>query len=183
VCPADVHVARSARRAGGLATGVELADEYLEFMAGRCRPNTVLAAGYDLTVFFRVVGKPPPEVRPADVLAFIAAQRSGTTGGRCVLQSVGRAGETGGVSAARRITQQTYGKAGHSRLNDKLRPSASCCCGSPAGWQASCPSRSTQHRFLARVLGRDHRRPGELAAEYHPWATSATTGSPASHPL
>jgi len=93
-------VARSVGRADGLATGVQIADEYLEFLAGRCRPNTVLAAGYDLTVFFRVVGKPPPEVRPADVLAFITAQRTGNTGGRGVLQPTGRGGETSGVSAA-----------------------------------------------------------------------------------
>jgi integrase len=79
--------------------GVQLAGEYLEFLAGRCRPNTVLAAGYDLTVFFRVVGKPPQEVRPADVLAFITAQRTGNTGGRGVLQPAGHGGETGGVSA------------------------------------------------------------------------------------
>jgi integrase/recombinase XerD len=31
----------------------------------------VLAAAYDLKVFFTVVGKPPGQVRPADVLAFI----------------------------------------------------------------------------------------------------------------
>ncbi|MGE5288471.1 MAG: tyrosine-type recombinase/integrase [Micromonosporaceae bacterium] len=97
---ADVRVARSADRADGLAIGVRLADEYLEFLAGRCRPNTVLAAGYDLKVFFRVVAKPPAQVRPADVLAFITAQRTGNTGGRGVLQPTGRGGETGGVSAA-----------------------------------------------------------------------------------
>ncbi len=57
-------------------TGVPLADVYLEFLGGRCRPNTVRAA-YDLTVFFAAVGKPPDHVRPADVLAFITAQRTG----------------------------------------------------------------------------------------------------------
>ena len=30
--------------------GVPLADEYLDFLGGGCRPNTVLAAGYDLKV-------------------------------------------------------------------------------------------------------------------------------------
>lgn len=34
--------------------GVPLVDDDLEFLAGRCRPNTVLAAGYDLKVFFTV---------------------------------------------------------------------------------------------------------------------------------
>ena len=57
--------------------GVPLLDDYLEFLAGRCRPNTVLAVAYDLRVFFAVVGKPPAEVVPADVLAFVTAQRTG----------------------------------------------------------------------------------------------------------
>ena len=35
--------------------GVPLLDDYLEFLAGRARPNTVLAAGYDVVVFFRCV--------------------------------------------------------------------------------------------------------------------------------
>ena len=33
-------------------------DEYLLFLSGRMRPNTVLAVGHDLKVFFTVVGKP-----------------------------------------------------------------------------------------------------------------------------
>jgi integrase/recombinase XerD len=80
--------------------GVPLADVYLEFLAGRCRPNTVLAAGYDLKVFFSVVSKPPEEVRPADVLAFITAQRIGKPGVRGALQPVDSDGEPAGVSAA-----------------------------------------------------------------------------------
>ena len=54
--------------------GQPLLDDYLEFLAGRCRPNTVLAVGYDLKVFFTVVGKQPRRVRAADVLAFMTAQ-------------------------------------------------------------------------------------------------------------
>ena len=73
--------------------GVRLLDEYLEFLAGRCRPNTVLAVAYDLQVFFTVVGKPPRQVRPVDVLAFMTAQRGG---GQGRLQA---AGPGGGVSA------------------------------------------------------------------------------------
>jgi site-specific recombinase XerD len=49
---------------------------------------------YDLKVFFTVVGKPPRRVRPADVMAFMTAQR---TGGDGRLQVAGK-GE-GGVSA------------------------------------------------------------------------------------
>jgi integrase len=80
--------------------GVPLADVYLEFLGGRCRPNTVRAAAYDLKVFFAAVGKPPGQVRPADVLAFITAQRTGQAGDRGVLQPVKVQGEPGGVSAA-----------------------------------------------------------------------------------
>jgi integrase/recombinase XerD len=50
-------------------------DRYLEFVAARARPNTVLATGYDLKVFFAIVTKDPAEVTTADVLDFITAQR------------------------------------------------------------------------------------------------------------
>jgi integrase/recombinase XerD len=80
---------------------VPLAEVYLEFLGGRCRPNTVLAAAFDLKVFFAVVAKPPHRVRrPADVLAFITAQRTGRAGGRGGLQPVDLGREPGGVSAA-----------------------------------------------------------------------------------
>ena len=77
-----VRLTRSRNAAGELVVrlGVRLLDEYLEFLAGRCRPNTVLAVAYDLKVFFTVVGKPPRRVRPADVLAFMTAQRTGGDG-------------------------------------------------------------------------------------------------------
>ena len=90
-----VRLTRSRNAAGQLVVrlGVRLLDEYLEFLAGRCRPNTVLAVAYDLKVFFTVVGKPPRRVRPADVLAFMTAQR---TGGEGRLQVAGAG--PGGVS-------------------------------------------------------------------------------------
>jgi len=50
-------------------------DRYLEFVSARARPNTVLATGYDLKVFFSVVAKDPEKVTTADVLEFITAQR------------------------------------------------------------------------------------------------------------
>jgi integrase/recombinase XerD len=70
-------LAGSGDGSGGLAAGagVALAEVYLEFLGGRCRPNTVLAAASDLKVFFTVVAKPPEQVRAADVLAFITAHR------------------------------------------------------------------------------------------------------------
>ena len=55
--------------------GHPLVDRYLEFVAARGRANTVLAAGYDLKVFFSMVGRDPVEVTTADVLGFITAQR------------------------------------------------------------------------------------------------------------
>jgi integrase/recombinase XerD len=86
---------------GGLVVriGIPLADVYLEFLGGRCRPNTVLAAAYDLKVFFEVVARPPDRVQAVDVLGFITAQRAGCGGGRA-LQAVGVPGGPGGVSAA-----------------------------------------------------------------------------------
>jgi site-specific recombinase XerD len=80
--------------------GVPLADVYLEFLSGRCRPNTVLAAASDLRVFFSVVGKPPEQVQPADVLAFITAQRTGRRDQLSVVQALGPDREPAGVSAA-----------------------------------------------------------------------------------
>jgi site-specific recombinase XerD len=56
--------------------GHEVVDDYLEFLAARCRPNTVLAAGFDLKVFFSLFPKDPVEVTTGDVLEFITVQRS-----------------------------------------------------------------------------------------------------------
>jgi integrase/recombinase XerD len=87
--------------------GVPWVDGYLEFLEGRCRPNTVLAAAYDLRVFFSVVGKRPSEVRPVDVLGFITAQRTGRSAEQQRLQPVDPAGEPTGVATstvARRLS-------------------------------------------------------------------------------
>jgi integrase/recombinase XerD len=62
--------------------GVGLLDDYLEFVAARCRPNTVLAVAFDLKVFFTVVDKAPATVSSSDVLAFISSQRAGGDGRR-----------------------------------------------------------------------------------------------------
>jgi integrase/recombinase XerD len=101
--------------------GVPVLDEYLDFLAGRCRPNTVLAVAYDLKVFFTVVGKPPRRVRPVDVLAFMTAQRAG---GQGRLQ-VAEAG-AGGVSARtlRRRLSSVSGLYGflHARGDVSVNP-------------------------------------------------------------
>jgi site-specific recombinase XerD len=79
---AVIRVTQSRGAAGDLVVRLEvpLLDEYLVFLGGRCRPNTVLAVAYDLKVFFTAVKKTPRRVRPADVLAFMTAQRTGGEG-------------------------------------------------------------------------------------------------------
>jgi integrase/recombinase XerD len=98
----DRRLVRWADRCGDLVVrvGLPLVDECLEFLGGRCRPNTVLAAGYDLKVFFSVVDREPGQVMPADVLAFITAQRTGRVGDHGVPQPVDREGESAGVSTS-----------------------------------------------------------------------------------
>jgi hypothetical protein len=72
----------------GVRLGHPLLDDYLELVAARARPNTLLATAWDLKVFFGVVAKEPVEVTTADVLGFIRAQRGaaatwgGAAGGR-----------------------------------------------------------------------------------------------------
>lgn len=57
----------------GPAERDEVLAKYVEFVAARCRPNTVLATVSDLKVFFSVIDKDPVEVTPADVFEFITA--------------------------------------------------------------------------------------------------------------
>ncbi len=66
--------------------GHDLIDEFLEFVGGRARPNTVRAYAHDLSVFFGVVHKEPAEVTAADVMAFIAQQRRPRSGPRNVVR-------------------------------------------------------------------------------------------------
>jgi len=57
------------------ALGDPFVDRYLEFVAGRCRPNTLTATAFDLKTFFTVVERDPLAVTSADVFEFLAAQR------------------------------------------------------------------------------------------------------------
>ncbi|MER7201421.1 integrase [Streptomyces sp. CB01635] len=72
--------------------GHVLVDDYLEFVAARCRPNTLLATAYDLKVFFSVVPKEPVDVVTADVFAFITAQKRPRRGPKVVRLEDGEAG-------------------------------------------------------------------------------------------
>lgn len=85
---------QSRRSAGGpvISLGHRLVDDYLELVAARSRPNTVLASAYDLKVFFSIISKDPVEVDTADVLAFIKAQRAPRLGAKVVRIEDGEAG-------------------------------------------------------------------------------------------
>ena len=72
--------------------GHRLLDDYLELVAARARPNTVLASAYDLKVFFSIISKDPVEVDTADVLAFIKAQRAPRLGAKVVRIKDGESG-------------------------------------------------------------------------------------------
>jgi integrase/recombinase XerD len=75
-----------------LRLGHLLLDDYLELVAARARPNTLLAAAWDLKAFFGVVAKDPVEVTTADVLAFISDQRRPRRGlGWCGWRTASRA--------------------------------------------------------------------------------------------
>jgi len=77
--------------------GHQLIDEFLEFVVGRARPNTVRAYAHDLSVFFSVVKKDPLEARPKDVMAFVTAQRRPQPGSENVVRI---ADGSAGLSAA-----------------------------------------------------------------------------------
>lgn len=72
--------------------GHPLVDVYLELVAARARPNTLLAHAYDLKVFFTVIDKDPVDIVSADVLAFIAAQRQPRVAGNVVRIEDGESG-------------------------------------------------------------------------------------------
>jgi integrase/recombinase XerD len=106
--PASVALIRSRDAAGNVIArlGLPVLDVYLEFLAGRCRPNTVLAVAYDLKVFFTTVGMPPEGVTTTDVLAFMTAQR---TGGQGRLQV---AGQNTAVVSARTLRRRLSSVSG-----------------------------------------------------------------------
>jgi site-specific recombinase XerD len=80
--------------------GDPLVDRYLEFVAGRARPNTLRAVAFDLKTFFAVVGKDPVEVVAADVFEFLAQQR----GDRTVIRLSDRESGLSARTIARRLS-------------------------------------------------------------------------------
>ena len=75
-----------------VALGHPLLDDYLEFVAARARPNTLIAVAYDLKVFFTVIVKQPADITTADVLTFIKAQRTPRRGAGVLRLEDGEAG-------------------------------------------------------------------------------------------
>jgi len=80
--------------------GDRLVDRYLEFVAGRCRPNTLRAVAFDLKAFFAVVAKDPAEVTAVDVFDFLADQR----GDRSVVRLADRESGLSARTIARRLS-------------------------------------------------------------------------------
>jgi len=80
--------------------GDRLVDRYLEFVAGRCRPNTLRAVAFDLKAFFTVIVKDPAAVTAADVFDFLADQR----GDRTVVRLADRESGLSARTIARRLS-------------------------------------------------------------------------------
>ena len=80
--------------------GDRLLDRYLEFVAGRWRPNTLRAVAFDLKMSFTVVGKDAVEVTAADVFDFLADQR----GDRTVIRLADRESGLSARTIARRLS-------------------------------------------------------------------------------
>jgi integrase/recombinase XerD len=80
------RVAREGDGADMYVVGHRLVDEFLDFAAGRARPNTVRAYAHDLKAFFAIVAKEPEDVRAADVFGFINAQRRSRVGAENVVR-------------------------------------------------------------------------------------------------
>jgi site-specific recombinase XerD len=80
--------------------GDRLVDRYLEFVAGRCRPNTLRAVAFDLKAFFTVIPKDPVAVTAADVFEFLAHQR----GDRTVVRLADRESGLSARTIARRLS-------------------------------------------------------------------------------
>jgi site-specific recombinase XerD len=83
--------------------GHDLVDGFLEFVAARARPNTVRAYAHDLKVFFEVVAKEPADVVPADVLAFVSAQRRPRPGAENVVRISDGSGGLSEATIKRRL--------------------------------------------------------------------------------
>ena len=101
--PSFTRIARPDGDGQVYQVGHPVVDEFLEFVAGRARPNTVRAYAHDLKVFFQVVDKEPAEVTPADVMAFVTAQRQSRPGAERVVRISDGAGGLSSATIKRRL--------------------------------------------------------------------------------
>jgi hypothetical protein len=132
-----------------------LMDRYLEFVAGRARPNTLRAVAFDLKAFFTVVAKDPVAVAAADVFEFLAHQR----GDRTVLRLADRESGLSARTIARRLSSvsgftRTWWPAGTRRCWP-IRCRVACRPGARAdrqdrGWCRWCGCRGPCRGFSSR---------------------------------
>lgn len=143
-----------------VSLGHALVDDYLAFVAARCRPNTLLATAYDLKVFFSVVPKEPAEVVTADVFAFITAQKKPRRGPKVVRLEDGEAGLS--ARTIKRRLASISGLFGYLITRDDVaverNPVPTGLAGRRRGGNRGTPLLRTP-RTLPRVLG-----PGEVEA-------------------
>jgi hypothetical protein len=111
----------------GYRVGRELFDEFLVFVAGRARPNTVKAYAHDLKVFLAIVGKKPVEVTARDVFGFVTEQRRGRAGAENVVRI------TDGRPVCRR--RRSSGVSPHATGRDRLHRT------SPGGFETLAVAR------------------------------------------
>jgi len=115
-------------------------DRYLEFVAARARPNSLDAVGFDLKVFFTVLGKAPADITTADVYNFIAAQRGPRQG------HGGAAGGQGTGLSARTIKRRLSSVSGLA-----VRYLTACVSTARSAGKHSSPSvAKPRHGFTAR---------------------------------
>jgi integrase/recombinase XerD len=82
------------------ALGDRFVDRYLEFVAGRSRPNTLRAVAFDLKTFFTVIPTDPAVITAADVFEFLADQR----GDRSVIRLADQESGLSARTIARRLS-------------------------------------------------------------------------------
>ena len=129
-------------------SGDPLVDSYLEFVAGRTRPNTLRAVAHDLKTFFTIVTKGPADVVAADVFDFLAHHR----GDRKVIRISD--GESG--LSARTIARRLSSVAGFYacdrpwRHDAPFQSSASGSLHSPPWWPHSDSSFGARAQDLAK---------------------------------
>jgi integrase/recombinase XerD len=116
IFPCLVGIGRGAQSPPRL--GHPLLDDYLELVAARLRRNSVLAIGFDLKVFFTVIDKDPLDVKRADVMAFIKAQRFGQPVGNVVRFPDGNTGLA--LSTIRRRLGSVSGFFSHLVALDRI---------------------------------------------------------------